>query len=115
MHKDQHHLRAYWAATRNIGWYIEKFGSSLLALTSFLTLLITSLQQYSFYTLPSDLVIELIVSVILCIVVISINMRLYTNNGDTGGELEDSIREFYKECYEQQELTVEESVVQNEE
>ena len=115
LHKEQRQLKAYITATRNIGWHIEKYGASMLALISFLVLLITSLQQYSFCALPLELVIELILAALLYIVVIFINTRLYINNGDTGGDLENSIREFYKKCYEQQKLNSGESAVQKEE
>ena len=106
LHKEQYHLKAYKKATRNIGWYIEKSGSSILALTSFLALLIISLQQYSLCTLPSDLKIELMVAIFLCIFVFYINRKMYINNGDMEGDLENSIREFYQLCYEQQELNI---------
>lgn len=101
LHKEQRHLRAYWTKTRNIGWYIEKFSSSLLALTTLLILLITFLQRSSFCKLPLNLALELIAALFLCIAVLFLNTRLYTNNGDIGGEIENSIRLFYKECYEQ--------------
>ena len=108
LHKEQHYLRAYLVATRNIGWYMEKHGSSSLAIVSFLILLITSLQQFhSFCLLPSNLVIELIIAFFSCIFVIGINGRLYINNGDTGGELENDIREFYKKYYGLKEYTEE--------
>ena len=112
LHKEQQHLKAYIEATRNVGWYIEKYGASLLALISFLVLLIISLQQYG---LPLGLVIELILAGLLCIVVIFINTKLYINNGDTGGDLENSIREFYLKYYEQKKFNSGEPAVQKEE
>ena len=101
LHKDRYHIAVYKAAARDISWYIKKYGSSMLALVSFLVLLITSLQQYGFCALPPELVIELLLAIFLCVVVILINLRSYINNGDTGGAIEESIRRFYEKCYEQ--------------
>lgn len=95
LHKDQRYLHAYSVATRNIGWFIEKHASSLLAIFSFLTSLITFSQQCNYFFS----LLSLIFAFVLCIGVIIINMKLYINNGDTGGELENSIREFYKQYY----------------
>ena len=98
LHKDQHYLRTYLAANKNIGWYTEKYGSSLLAIVSFVILPFISLQKCNdFCLLPSYLVIEQIIALFLCIFVIAINRKLYINKGDTGGELEKGIRKFYKQ------------------
>ncbi|MGM9615699.1 MAG: hypothetical protein ACI3W7_09280 [Oscillospiraceae bacterium] len=95
LHKNELFLSKYLPSVRTIGQYIENHGASILAIISFLVLLTTSLQQYSFLKLPSELVVELILSVILCVAVIYINKNLYINNGDTGSDLETGIVDFY--------------------
>ena len=95
LHKEQSHLKVYTDATRDLGWYIEKCGASILAAVSLLFLTVRN----SFYGPTSIEIVKIFFSIILFLIVCNLNKKLYINNGDTNGKLENDMRLFYKRYY----------------
>lgn len=96
-------IQSYIRKTRGAAWHhIEKFSSSFLAIVSLFILLITSLQKYNFNGLPMDIIIEIIFAVLLCVFVIYINSKLYTDDKDSKDTWESDIKEYYNEWYGQE-------------
>lgn len=101
--ENEDYIQSYVRKTRGAIWHhIEKFSASFLAITSLLILLFTSLQEYNFSELPSGLTIEIIFSVLLCVFVIYINGKLYTDDKDSEDTWEKDIKDYYKKCYEKE-------------
>lgn len=95
LHKEKSHLKAYAEATRDFGWYIERFGASILASVSLLFL--TSRNSFS-----GPIVMEIAKSafaIILFLIVCKLNKKLYINDGDTNHALENDMEAFYNQYY----------------
>ena len=77
--KDLHGMQFYNNHIRNLGWYINKAGSTFLAAISLIALIITILQTDQ-DQITAFSAIQLMVGFILFLVVGYINSKLYTNS-----------------------------------
>lgn len=98
MHKDSSHLDAYKKKIRNIGWYLNKYGSSCLAIISFIALIVTLIQQHDYIIckLSASQIIMVVIAVILCGVAVRVNKQVYINNGESNDSVSKSIEKFHK-------------------
>lgn len=76
LNKDLNRMKFYNKHIRNLGWYINKAGSSFLALVSFATLAI-NLFQVDGFQLENFSMIQMVLGLILTAIVIYINSKLY--------------------------------------
>lgn len=103
LHKDSKHYQVYKKATRDIGWYIDKYSATILsAISSILFTLSVFQKSIGDCVLPLD-VVSLFVSYLLCGLAVYINLKQYSNNGKATGEIEETIREFKATCYKESE------------
>lgn len=101
LHTDEAYSFVYSAINRNAGWYIRKYGSTFLALISFLSILFPALYtaNWNFHALPSGTAIQIMIAFILCALTIHVN-RLYfslrDDNSLAAQKLTHVIQTFYE-------------------
>lgn len=96
LHKDALHLSIYNAEIKNIGWYFDKYGSSVLAIFSFFSLLISVLKTKSITALKPEIIAQVAITLGLVFVVIYINCKFYINTGKQENPISVSIQRFYQ-------------------
>lgn len=102
LNKDEVHLAIYRTQYKNLGWYINNSGASILAILSFGILIVTALKNYSVSEIPYTILVELFIACLLCILVIYVNTKMYIDNIRNQNSiqiLDDSIKSFYTRCY----------------
>ena len=99
LNKDSEHISSYSKLYKNLGWYIEIYASSLLAVISFVSMIVVYVNKnYSINGIPTPVRIQIGVALLLCIVTIVINRKYYdfTRGKKTIRVLDQSIRDFYE-------------------
>lgn len=82
-----------------IGWYYDTSSSSILAVISFVSMLVAFLKAQGFDYLPQNKAIELTVGFILCMIAINTNRKFFVNRGIKTDPINKSIEEYYTKCY----------------
>lgn len=103
LNRDFNHLEIYKTQYQNVGWYINFYASSILALISLILIFANSLNQCEFELNRISVVggIEIVIAIFLCFLVISINFKGNISR-QTRKIIEQSIITFYKKCEEEQ-------------
>lgn len=102
LNKDEKHLDSYSKQYRNIGWYINMYASSILAVISFISMVVVYATRYNAADdIPLSVCVQIGVALLLCLVAIVVNTKYY--DFKTGKSiikaLDDGIQEFYNTCY----------------
>lgn len=95
LHKDTLHLSVYNAEIKNVGWYFDKYGSTILSIFSFFSLLFSILKVKDVKQLPPETIIQVVVTFGLVLIVIYMNRKFYINTGKKEDPITVSIQEFY--------------------
>lgn len=99
LHHDPFYLSVWKETNVNIGWYIYRFGTSLLSIISLLTILIPPLHSanYQFNALPTTATAQIFIAIALCLVTVYINTLYFSvqGNKELHGKVEQAIIEFY--------------------
>ena len=85
---------------RTIGWYISKWGATILSFLSLFSILLPVLHDvdYNFYDISPFMTAQIIIAVILCSITIRMNKQYFSLRNEQGAnlQLENAIRDFYK-------------------
>lgn len=98
LHKDASHLYVYNAEIKNIGWYFDKYGSAILAIFSFFSLLISVLKTPNISAINSVMISQLVITLVLVLIVIYMNCKYYINTGKKEDPISTSIQRFHQKC-----------------
>lgn len=99
LHKDAEHLLAYNNEVRNIGWYFDRYGSSILASFSLISLLFSILSNQKLTTSPVESITQIAVTFCFVVLVVCINRKLFRNTGIQEDGITKSIRVFYQKAF----------------
>ena len=96
---DPKHLLTYQRRSRDIGWYINKHGSSVLAIISYFSLLSTLIQKcdYNLKCILTDSLLDILFATIMCLLVVYVNKRNFLDSKEKD-IIRESIKSFYDEC-----------------
>lgn len=85
---------------RTIGWYISKWGATILSFLSLFSILLPVLHDvdYNFYDISPFMTAQIVIAVILCSITIYVNKQYFSLRNEQGAnlQLENAIRAFYK-------------------
>lgn len=99
LNKDEAHEAIYHAQYKNIGWYINHAGASILSMVSLLAMLTNTIYEYkSIDMIPSLTWVELMLGLLLCGLTVYINGKMYTSairGKNIISAIDDSIGSFY--------------------
>lgn len=102
LNKNAEHLDSYNKQYRNIGWYINIYASSILAVISFTSMVVVcTTQNKAADNIPLSVCAQIGVALLLCIVTIVVNTKYYDfkTGEDIISALDRGIRKFYATCY----------------
>lgn len=102
LNRNPEHVASYSKQYKNIGWYVNTYASSILAIISFISMVVVyTSQNYATGSIPLLAVFQICIALLLCILVIVVNSKYYDYR--TGQKMIDAldagIQDFYKICY----------------
>lgn len=103
LNKNPEHIASYSKQYKNIGWYVNTYAASILAIISFVSMVVVyTSQNYATGSIPLLAVIQICIALLLCILVIVVNTKYYDyrTGKKTIEVLDDGIRDFYKIYYD---------------
>lgn len=100
LNKDKSHATTYTEQYKNIGWYIDFAGASILSAFSFLIILITNLYycRFRICKVPTIAWLEIVFAILLCGLTIYTNKKSYivsTKNNAAIKIIDASVEDFY--------------------
>lgn len=101
INRDLLHNLAFYESDRSIGWYINKYSASILGSASLVLFYSSLFKQYDYDIQPilENHAMEVVLSVVLYLIVVHLNRRLFFNRNEGKQKIVESVQAFYEKAY----------------